>query len=248
METISEHLMRKGTGSKKEKYLVFLIEDEESIAQTISIQLQLVGFTVRHAASAQTAAESSELKKSDVIILDWMLPDTDGPEFIDFIREITDVPILMLTARSEMVDKLYGLEAGADDYLTKPFDMLELIARLKALIRRHEMDLSREDTVNKLVAGKLCFNFETRELKIDGKSIKLTPTELRLFEVLAGTPGKLYTREELIMEVMGYEFEGYGRSLDSHIARIRSKIETDPKSPEYIVTVFGVGYKFGYFS
>lgn len=233
----------------REKHRVFLIEDEEGIAQTITIQLQLVGFEVYHVKNGQDALHSLDLGNADVIILDWMLPDIDGPDLIEPLRGRTLAPILMLTARSEILDKLHGLNTGADDYLTKPFDMMELIARIRALVRRYELGKSREDTVsNRLVAGRICFNFDTRELKVDNKSVKLTPTELKLFEVLAGAPGKVFSRDQLISIVLGYEYEGYGRTLDSHIARLRSKIEIDPKEPEYIVTVFGMGYKFGYFS
>ncbi len=228
------------------KFAIFLIEDETGIAQTITIQLQLVGFTVYHAINAEQALASEHLEQCDAIILDWMLPDIQGPDLIPLLRKKTLAPLLMLTARSELVDKLVGLDAGADDYLTKPFDMMELIARIKALIRRRQMDVQKPlDESQILVYGSITFNRATRQVKVQGKSVKLTPTELRLLEILIQHPGKVFTREELIKEVLGYEYEGYGRTLDSHIARLRAKIEKDPRQPQYIVTVFGIGYRLG---
>jgi DNA-binding response OmpR family regulator len=226
-------------------HTVLLIEDEPGIAQTITIQLQLVGYTVHHVLNGNDALQSPHLTTCDAIILDWMLPDVEGPELIPQLREITQAPLLMLTARSELIDKLVGLDAGADDYLTKPFDMMELIARIKALIRRSTTQKAAQGAMNTLRLGDVVFNFDTRQAYVQGNPVKLTPTELRLLEILMKTPGKVFTREALIKEVLGYEYEGYGRTLDSHIARLRSKIEKDPKTPRYIITVFGIGYKFG---
>jgi len=231
---------------EKEARHIFLIEDEIGIAQTITIQLQLVGFSVHHVLKGKDALQSEHLAACDAIILDWMLPDIEGPDLIPEIRKHTLAPLLMLTARSELVDKLVGLETGADDYLTKPFDMMELIARIKALIRRSKVGSKASDEQNNILTyGDISFNLDTRQAKVNGKVVKLTPTELRLLEILIQTPGKVFTRDDLIKQVLGYEYEGYGRTLDSHIARLRSKIETDPRTPQYIITVFGIGYKLG---
>lgn len=223
---------------------ILLIEDEAGIAQMISVQLQLVGYRVNTAADMQSALKSEHLPNAEVIILDWMLPDGEGPQVIPQIRKQSNAPILMLTARSEIVDKLVGFEAGADDYLTKPFDMMELIARIKALLRRQTPASPKSKSVP-LRFETLCMDLETRRVQVDDEEIELTPTEFKILEILMQAPGMVFSRDKLIELVMGYAYEGYGRTLDSHIARLRSKIEPDPKSPQYIKTVFGVGYKFG---
>ena len=222
---------------------VLLIEDEAGIARMISVQLHLVGFEV-HVAPDVASALEVDLQKVDLIILDWMLPDGEGPDVIPKIRQETRAPILMLTARSELVDKLTGFEAGADDYLTKPFDMMELIARIKALLRRTGAtpQAGKSETLS---YGAIRMDLDSRSVQVNGTPIDLTPTEFKILENMLRCPGKVFSRDELIELVMGYEYEGYGRTLDSHIARLRSKIEPEGKSRQYIKTVFGVGYKFG---
>ncbi len=228
-----------------EKEKILLIEDDESIARTITIQLQLVGFSVSHFSRGEDALQGAALKTCDAIILDWMLPDSEGPEIIPLIRQSTAAPLLMLTARSEIVDKLSGFEAGADDYLTKPFDMMELIARLKALIRRREIDRDDEKSAASevLQCGDISFDAGTRRVMVGEALVALTPTEFKLLDILIQQPEKVFSRDDLIEQVLGYEYEGYGRTLDSHIARLRGKIEADPRNPRYIQTVFGIGYK-----
>jgi len=223
---------------------ILLIEDETGIAQTIRVQLQMFGFTVHAAPDAATALRFDRLRDVDAIILDWMLPDENGPDLIPKLRRVSDAPILMLTARSEIIDKLVGFEAGADDYLTKPFEMMELIARIKALIRRSEGKGEGEQK-SLIVYEEIAMDLDTRQVTVDGEPIDLTPTEFKILEILIKKPGVVFSRNTLIEMVMGYEYEGYGRTLDSHIARLRSKIEIETKSPEYIKTVFGIGYKFG---
>lgn len=223
---------------------ILLIEDEAGIAQTISVQLQMFGFSVHTASDAATALRFENLRDVEAIILDWMLPDENGPDIIPKLRRITDAPILMLTARSEIIDKLVGFEAGADDYLTKPFEMMELIARIKALIRRSGGKGEGEEKTQ-IVYDEIMMDLDTRQVQVDGDPIDLTPTEFKILEILIKKPGVVFSRNTLIEMVMGYEYEGYGRTLDSHIARLRSKIEIDAKAPEYIKTVFGIGYKFG---
>ena len=210
----------------------------------ITVQLKMFGFDVYEAADAKTALSTNKIESIDAIILDWMLPDEEGPNLIPKLRQRTDAPILMLTARSEMVDKLTGFEAGADDYLTKPFDMMELIARIKALIRRSG-DSNEDEKITTIKYKGLTLNLETRRVEVDEEEIELTPTEFTILEIMIKKPGVVFSRNQLIELVMGYEYEGYGRTLDSHIARLRSKLEIDVKSPEYIITVFGIGYKLG---
>ena len=231
---------------KTDSYTVFLIEDEIGVAQTIMVQLQLVGFQVVHVTSGKAALESGGLSSCDVIILDWMLPDVQGPDLIPRLREKSSAPLLMLTARTEIVDKLTGFEAGADDYLTKPFDMMELIARIKALIRRQEKHSPPSSKKQATYTYRnISLNPETRRVEVNGKEVSLTPTEFRLLQILIQSPGKVFSRDRMIELVLGYEYEGYGRTLDSHIARLRAKIGDDPRTPQYIKTVFGVGYKMG---
>lgn len=223
---------------------ILLIEDETGIAQTICVQLQLFGFEVTPAHDGQNALEQIRQRSFNAIILDWMLPDEEGTQLIPKIRQMTEAPILMLTARSEIIDKIMGFEAGADDYLTKPFDMMELIARIKALIRRTEQpdDSPKQQA---LIYEGISLDPDMRRVEVDGKEIELTPTEFKILELMIQKPGVVFSRTDLIELVLGYEYEGYGRTLDSHIARLRNKIELDPKSPQYIKTVFGIGYKLG---
>ncbi|MBN2009080.1 response regulator transcription factor [candidate division KSB1 bacterium] len=223
---------------------ILLIEDETGIAQTICVQLQLFGFEVTPAQNAQTALEQIRQTSFNVIILDWMLPDEDGPQLIPKIRQMTKAPVLMLTARSEIIDKIMGFEAGADDYLTKPFDMMELIARIKALIRRTEQQDDSQKQ-HALIYEGISLYLDMRRVEVDGKEIELTPTEFKILEIMIQKPGVVFSRNELIELVLGYDYDGYGRTLDSHFARLRNKIELDPKSPRYIKTIFGIGYKLG---
>jgi len=223
---------------------VLLIEDEPGISQMINIQLKMFGFEVCLAPDATTALKLENLAEIEVIVLDWMLPDADGPTIIPKLRQRTGAPILMLTARSELIDKLMGFEAGADDYLTKPFDMMELIARIKALARRNQPATAAEKSTP-IVYEDLSLDLKTRRIQFKNQDIELTPTEFKILEIMIRQPGVVLSRNDLIEQVMGYEYEGYGRTLDSHIARLRSKIEPDAKSPQYIKTVFGIGYKFG---
>lgn len=223
---------------------VLLIEDEAGISQMIKVQLKMFGFEVQTAVDAKTAMSIKNIEAIDVIILDWMLPDAEGPNIIPKLRERTKAPILMLTARSEIIDKLVGFDAGADDYLTKPFDMMELIARIKALIRRSGASIEKNES--KIITYKgLSIDLQTRKVEVDGEEVELTPTEFTILETMIKKPGVVFSREKLLELVMGYEYEGYGRTLDSHIARLRSKLELDVKNPEYIFTVFGIGYKLG---
>ena len=224
---------------------ILLIEDEQGIAHMIAVQLQLVGFEVLNRTKLSDAL-AVDLDDISLIILDWMLSDGNGPDIIPQLRQKKDIPILMLTARSELVDKLTGFEAGADDYLTKPFDMMELIARIKALLRRRNESTDSSysaDMGDELHFQAITLNTDTRQVRVNGQAVNLTPTEYKILKLLMEHPGRVFSRDTLIHSVLGYDYEGYGRTLDSHIARLRNKIGDSQQ--RYIKTVFGVGYRLG---
>jgi len=224
---------------------ILLVEDEKGIARMIAVQLNLVGFHVI-TVSDLAGALATDLSDIELIILDWMLPDGCGPEIIPRLRQKKELPILMLTARSELVDKLTGFEAGADDYLTKPFDMMELIARIKALLRRQSTAPAPSAESDRVLRFEtLTLNTDTRRVCVGDQTVNLTPTEFKILKLLMEHPGKVFSRDELIHSVLGYDYEGYGRTLDSHIARLRNKINCDDSTGHYIKTVFGVGYRLG---
>jgi DNA-binding response OmpR family regulator len=176
----------------------------------------------------------------DLIVLDLMLPDMDGFEVCRVLRQESDVPIIMLTARSTDQDKLTGLGLGADDYVTKPFSPKELAARVQAVLRR----LPRERGPEELKSGELSMNFAKHEAWLAGELLDLTSVEFKLLGVLAKEPGRVFSRTDLIEEALGYDFEGFDRTVDVHILNLRRKVERDPSHPRYIKTVYGVGYKF----
>ncbi|RMH63842.1 MAG: DNA-binding response regulator [Calditrichaeota bacterium] len=224
---------------------ILLVEDEKGIARMIAVQLNLVGFHVI-TVSDLAGALATDLSDIELIILDWMLPDGCGPEIIPRLRQKKELPILMLTARSELVDKLTGFEAGADDYLTKPFDMMELIARIKALLRRQSTAPAPSAESDRVLRFEtLTLNTDTRRVCVGDQTVNLTPTEFKILKLLMEHTGKVFSRDELIHSVLGYDYEGYGRTLDSHIARLRNKINCDDSTGHYIKTVFGVGYRLG---
>ncbi len=197
------------------------------------------GFDVDEAADGEAAFAAFLRLRPDLVILDLMLPRLDGREVCRRIRASSHTPIIMLTARDEETDKLLGLELGADDYITKPFSPREVVARVRAVLRRGSWELS-----DLMRVGDLVVDLRAHEVRLKGKRVDLTPTEFRLLETLAGHPNQVFTRMQLIDRVQGHAFEGYERTVDAHIKNLRGKIEPDPKNPRYIVTVFGVGYKF----
>jgi DNA-binding response OmpR family regulator len=220
---------------------VLIVEDEASIASFVSLYLKNAGYDVRavttgNAALAQVAAEQPAL-----IILDLMLPDLDGIEICRRVRKTSDVPILMLTARDEDVDKIIGLEVGADDYLTKPFNPRELVARVKSVLRRSAPDRRRETEEQELHHGELSINAGRREVKVSDDEIQLAPKEFDLLWELLDHRGLVLTRDQLLERVWGYTFAGDTRTVDVHVRQLRRKL--GDASP--IVTVWGVGYKVG---
>jgi two-component system, OmpR family, alkaline phosphatase synthesis response regulator PhoP len=197
------------------------------------------GFEVDEAGDGEQALAACARHRPDLVILDLMLPKVDGREVCRRLRETTNVPIIMLTARDEETDKLLGLELGADDYVTKPFSPREVVARVRAVLRR-----GTRDTVEVVRAGDLTIDLRAHEVNLGGRRLDLTPTEFRLLETLASHPNQVFTRMQLIDRVQGHAFEGYERTVDAHVKNLRSKVEPDPKTPRYILTVYGIGYKF----
>ena len=226
---------------------ILVIEDDPDIANLVEIHLHDLGHDVVIAEDGRAGLEQALAGRWSLVILDLMLPEMDGFEVCKRIRsENKAVPILMLTARAEELDKVLGLELGADDYLTKPFSVRELTARVKAILRRIEVERERkvEDPSRRLHIGKLSIDFEKRRIELDGSLVELTAKELDLLLLFARSPGRTYTRQELLDLVWGYQFAGYSHTVNTHINRLRSKIETDPSAPKYIKTVWGLGYRF----
>ena len=203
--------------------------------------LEQAGFEVVTASDGWEALDALGRHQPALVILDWMLPKLDGMEVATHIRRDSDVPIIMLTARTEESDRVSGLEAGADDYVTKPFSVRELEARVRVVLRRTEEGRSKPRFLR---AGEIYLNLDEREIRIGKDLIQLTAMELDLLAFLMQHPGRVFTRLELLEAVRGSTYESFERSIDSHVRRLRQKIEPDPKNPRYVLTVFGVGYKF----
>lgn len=227
---------------------ILIIEDDPNIANLVTIHLRDLGFTMEHAVDGQEGLERALTSAYDLIILDLMLPKLDGFEVCKRIRsENTYTPILMLTAKSEELDKVLGLELGADDYITKPFSIRELIARVKAIFRRLEADaqkLEARDEPIQMTFGPLVIDPKKRKVLLSGQSIDLTAKEYDLLVLFAANPGRTYSRQELLEIVWSYQFDGYEHTVNSHINRLRNKIEPNPSEPQFIKTVWGVGYRF----
>jgi len=221
---------------------VLLVEDEKSIRDAVVAYLEREGFWVTPANDGESALHAFSLHNFDLIVLDLMLPKISGEEVCKEIREKSDVPIIMLTAKGEVDDRIAGLELGADDYLVKPFSPRELIARIKVLLRRsNAIDVPQRDFLR---YGDLELDVGGHRAILAGTDLDLTVSEFKLLLVLARYPGRVYSRMELVDKVLGYDFEGYERTVDSHIKNLRAKLDDDPKEPRYISTVHGVGYRF----
>ena len=218
---------------------ILVVEDEPDIVDLLRSYLQRDGFDVDQAADGEAGLAAFGRLQPDLIILDLMLPKLDGREVCRRIRETARTPIIMLTARDEESDKLIGLELGADDYITKPFSPREVLARVRAVLRR-----GTREAPEMVRAGDLVIDLRAHEVSLNGRRVDLTPTEFRLLEILASHPNQVFTRMQLIDRVQGHAFEGYERTVDAHIKNLRSKVEPQAKSPRYILTVYGVGYKF----
>ena len=225
---------------------VLVIEDEQAIVDILKFNFLKEGYKVLEALDGQKGLELALTENPDLILLDVMLPKMDGFEVCKKIREKSSVPIIMLTAREEEVDKVLGLELGADDYMTKPFSVRELSARVKANLRRTSIDreMAGQDSGNNISSGDLTINIERYEVSKDGKVIDITLREFELLKFLAMQPDKIFSRESLLENVWGYEYYGDVRTVDVTVRRLREKIEDDPSMPRYIITKRGVGYYF----
>lgn len=225
---------------------VLVIEDDKRIAELLEIHLKDLGCAMDYAWDGESGLEMAETEPYDLIILDLSLPKLDGLEICRRVRSMDNyTPILMLTARVEEVDRVVGLELGADDYLPKPFSVRELLARVKAIFRRVDV-LKAEQGKNScsIRHAGLSIDAEKRKVLLGGKKVELTAKEFDLLYLLAKNPGRAYTRQNLLDIVWGYQFDGYDHTVNSHINRLRSKVELDPSRPRYILTVWGVGYRF----
>ena len=223
---------------------ILVVDDEKLLVKGIKFNLENEGYEVQTAYDGAAAVELARRESFDLIILDWMMPVLSGSDACMKIREFSDVPVIMLTARSEDADKLLGFACGADDYVTKPFNILELKARIRALLRRSNAAATERRSRNLLTVGELSLDMEQRVAIRDGVTIDLTAKEFDLMELLMKNPRRVYSRENLMDLVWGYAYAGDYRTVDVHIRRLREKLERVPAEPEYIMTKWGVGYYF----
>jgi len=226
---------------------VLLVEDDQYISELVSIHLADMDCEVRAEANGSVGLTRALNEDFDLIILDIMLPGLDGLEICREIRaKKINTPVLMLTAKSEEIDKVLGLETGADDYITKPFSVREFIARVKAIFRRTKLNVAETENESHEVLQfeNLQIDLDKRKVTLDGQKIELTPTEYDMLLLMARKPGRIFSRNDLLNQVWGYNYDGYEHTVNSHINRLRAKIEEDPNNPVFILTSWGVGYKF----
>jgi len=223
---------------------VLIVDDEKLIVKGIKYSLEQDNMVVDVAYDGKEAVEKAANNPYDVILLDVMLPELNGFEVCQMIREYSDVPIIMLTAKGEDMDKILGLEYGADDYITKPFNILEVKARIKAVMRRTKSKAPAKETSKVIVSGDMKVDLDSRRVFIENREVNLTAKEFDLLELLIMNPNKVYNREKLLSLVWGYDYPGDVRTVDVHVRRLREKIENNPSEPKYIHTKWGVGYFF----
>lgn len=224
---------------------ILIVDDDRSIAKAICGYLEQAGFQVLSVYDGESALHMVRSEKPDLLILDLMLPDRDGWDITRILRadrELCNIPIIMLTARVDDMDKIIGLELGADDYITKPFNSREVVARARAILRRGQHHNHLSEPI--MQVGRLELDRQQHILFVDGARQNLTPTEFKLLQIFMENQGHTFNREELLEACMGYAYEGMGRTLDTHIRNLRLKIERDPNQPEYIETVYSIGYRF----
>ncbi len=226
------------------KNLILLVEDEESIRRFIKINLERSGFDVLEADSGERGLEIAREEDIDLVVLDIMLPGIDGFEVCKTLREeYPNIGIIMLTAKSQDIDKIMGLEYGTDDYMVKPFNPMELVLRVRSLVRRLDID-EDEDSAEYVEDGPFRMDKYSRRFYKDDENIELTPTEFAIIKLFIENPGKAFSRDEILNTIWGYDFVGDSKIVDVNIRRIRSKIENDSKNPFYIETVWGIGYRW----
>lgn len=220
---------------------ILVADDKANIRNLVRDYLEAEGFRVVIAADGREALYAARAEKPDLILLDIMMPEMSGYDFIKAYRKESATPIILLTAKLDETDKVLGLELGADDYVTKPFGMKELVARINAVLRRVERPAAEPEILS---IGGIHLDVESRTVKSFGRPVSLTPSEFDLLHVLMSAPGKVFSRSELLLKLQGTTFEGVERTIDVHIRNLRTKIEPNPSEPIYIETVFGVGYRF----
>jgi two-component system, OmpR family, alkaline phosphatase synthesis response regulator PhoP len=224
---------------------ILVVDDEPKIAALARDYLEHAGFAVVTAADGRAALDALGRSKPDLVVLDLGLPELDGLDVTRAIRRDSSLPIVMLTARDDEIDKLLGLELGADDYLTKPFSPRELVARVKAVLRRVDAGRQPAPGDREIVrTSDLTLDLPRMRTEISGRHVELTPTEFQLLATMATQPGRIFTRSQLLDAVHGVAFESYERAIDTHIKNLRRKLEPDPREPRYLLTVYGVGYRF----
>jgi two-component system, OmpR family, alkaline phosphatase synthesis response regulator PhoP len=225
---------------------ILVVDDDKSIVKVLAGYLEQAGFAILVAHDGEAALHMLRRERPDLVILDLMMPKRDGWEVTRIVRtdkDLASTPIIMLTARFEDTDKIAGLELGADDYVTKPFNAREVVTRVKALLRRQKLDQMPTAGPRILVSGGLRLDVDHHTLTVNAQRVELTRTEFNLLEILLANPGYTITRDELLEKALGYAYEGLGRALDTHIRNLRRKIEPDPDNPRYIQTIHGVGYR-----
>jgi len=221
---------------------ILVVDDDKKIVELVTLYLKRDGYQVLAAFDGRQAIDLARRRQPDLIVLDLMLPQVDGTDVCRILRAESEVPIIMLTGRSTDEDKLAGLDLGADDYVTKPFNPRELLARIRAVLRRTSG--KDESGPSEVRFGDIVMDFVRHEVRANGLVVNLTPTEFRMLEVLVKEPGRAFSRLELLEQAFGYDYEGLERTVDVHIMNLRKKIETEPSRPCYVVTVPGVGYRF----
>jgi DNA-binding response OmpR family regulator len=220
---------------------ILVVDDDRKIVDLVALYLKRDGYGVLTAYDGQEALDTARRKQPDLIVLDLLLPELDGTDVCRLLRAESRVPIIMLTARSTDADKLLGLDIGADDYITKPFNPRELVARVRAVLRRTTPE---EEPAEDVHFGDLTISFLRHEVFVSGRTVGLTPTEFRLLETLVKEPGRAFSRADLLDRAFGYDYDGVERTVDVHIMNLRRKIEPEPGRPRYVATVPGMGYRF----
>jgi two-component system OmpR family response regulator len=224
---------------------IFIIEDDPKIARVVKAYIEGAGFTARHFSRGLPALEEAIRALPDLVILDLMLPDVPGEELFQDMKSLGDVPVIMVTSKSSEEERVAGLALGADDYVVKPFSPRELSFRVQAVLKRSSGTSGTGGQTMSFDSGRLVLDGQTFGVEKESLPVTLTASEFRILYVLAGQPGRIFTREELIEKALDYSFEGYDRTVDAHIKNIRKKIEADPGKPHFIQTVYGAGYRFG---
>ncbi len=224
---------------------ILIIEDDPEIIKLLEIHLTDMIYTTSKALDGEVGLQMALQNDYDLVLLDLTLPTLDGVEICKQLRKVKNTPVIMLTAKSEEIDRVLGLEIGADDYITKPFSIRELLARIKAVMRRTELKpTTKDENSSAIKADGLFIDIDKRKVLLEKKKIELSPKEFELLVLMASNPGRNYSRSELLNIIWGYNFDGYEHTVNSHINRLRAKIESDMANPTYILTTWGVGYKF----